>query len=126
MLGMLPLTVAPLGAMELTAPGDATGVEINITNNSWSQVKVYAEDARGALHFLGSVAREEFRLYELPAEVADQGEFRIKVYPQQFDVRSPNSTSGIKTQLLRPRDSEVVSLLLERNLAASVVMFDRG
>jgi hypothetical protein len=126
MLGILPLSAVSLGAAEINGAGDAADIEVNVTNHSWTRVQVYAEDARGDLHFLGGVAREQFELYEIPGEVADLGEFRIRVYPQQFDARPAHSTGGVKTQPLSPQDGELVILLLEQDLPSSKVLFDKG
>ena len=124
-LGLLTLSAVSLEAAvaEAEAPGDN---EVNVTNTYWSPVQVYAEDSKGALHFLGRVDRDEFEIFQVPSQVSERGDFRIKVYPQDPDARSPRSLNGIKTQTLSPDAGQSVVLLLGRHLAASVVILDRG
>jgi len=126
MLGMLPLNAVSLGAAEIAGLDDSVNPEVNVSNNSWSPVEVYVEDSLGGLHPLGRLDRNRFRLFEIPAEVTDLGDFRVKVYPQESDVWSLRSLNGIKTKPLHPQEGELVILLLEKDLKASVVLFDNG
>jgi hypothetical protein len=123
LLGMLSLNVAPLGAIEVADAGPA---EVNVTNHYWTAVQVYAEDSKGALHFLGRVDRNEFQLFEVPDPVSELGEFRLKLYPREIDARSPRSTSGIKTRPLQLQEGDVALLLLTDDLSASELVVERG
>ncbi len=126
-LAMLALSAVSVRATEVAGPDEATiGGEINVTNNSWTPIQVYAEDSEGDLHFLGRVSRNKFVLFEIPAEISELGDFRIKLYPDESDVRPAHSSGGIKTQPLNPKQGELVVVLVEPDLSSSVVLFEQG
>lgn len=124
-LAMLAGATPELAAAQRSGE-DPEGAQIRVVNNFVSQVRVYAEDARGRLHPLGRVARGHLGAFSIPEDVARLGDFRVRVYPSDPIGSWVVEETGIKTQPLHLAEDGSVTVWLETNLAASIVEIATG
>lgn len=124
LIALMASSTAPLQA-EQVGPGDGIGDQIVVVNGSVQSVRVYVEDAEGLRHPLGSVERGETTTFEAPADMAEQGDFKVVVRPGHYSQFNRDQAS-IKTQVLRPADGETVILWLDRELSRSTVEMRAG
>ena len=126
LLGMAAFTAPASGAVEIDGPADKTTHEIRVVNNYQSPVLVYAQDANGRLHQLGRVTRGEFKVLELPNEIADLGLVQLKVFPTVPTQSLIDSADGIRTNNLWIQDGQSVNMYLESDLKQSMIQVEIG
>ncbi len=124
-LGLVACSAVSVEAGELRGPGNevtneiATS-EIVVANGYRTHVLVHVEDSAGRLQLLGRVSRGEVKSFDVPADVTERGDFRVKVYP----VYNPDPWSGwndvgIKTRALRLDNGEMLVLWVGKSLTES-------
>lgn len=124
-LALITAGAGSIEAAESNGPIDEITNEIYVMNNHVAAVRVYAEDASGKLHRLGSVARGRFKTFEIPAEIGAT-QFRVKVFPTNPLWLSPVDDFGVKTEVLNFSTDHQITIWLESDLAQSKVEIDRG
>ena len=126
MLGLAVFNATSVSAAIVTGPDDATTHEIRVVNNDQLPVMVYAQDVDGKLHNLGRVARGQFKVLELPNEVAEMGELQLKVYPNAPSWSLVGNEDGIRTKDMRLDKGAAVTLYLETDLTQSTMQIEKG
>lgn len=123
----LALVGTTTGLQAATVDGKDGGThEIRVVNNYQAPVRVYAQDADGKLHQLGRVARGTFRVLELPNEVAEMGDLRLKVYPASPAWSLLGDEDGIRTKDLHIGTGQAVNVYLETDLTRSMIQVENG
>lgn len=121
-------------AMAATSAGAETPVvgpanntlEVRVINNNASVMRIYVQDANGGMHAMGRVARSDFKIMEVPREIADLGAFEIKAFPSEPVWSLQGDSDGIRTKPMSLELGDVVNLWLETNLEDSVVEVQRS
>ena len=126
MLGMAVLGATSVSAAVVTGPDDANTHEIRVVNNYQLPVMVYAQDADGRLHNLGRVARGQFKVLELPNDVAEMGDLRLKVFPNAPSWSLVGNEDGIRTKDMSLEEGQAVNLYLESDLTQSMIQVEKG
>ena len=126
MMGLGAFSVASAEAAQLDGPGDDATHEVRVVNNYQSPVRVYVQEASGRMHLLGRVARGQFKVLEVPSEMAAKGTVRLKVYPNEPIGSLVGNTNGIKTRELTLRDGDAVTMWLETDLTQSMIEVQQG
>jgi len=126
LLGMAALTATAAEAVETDGPAGKTTHEIRVVNNYQSPVLVYAKDASGRLHQLGRVTRGEFKVLELPNEIADLGLVQLEVFPTAATQSLIGGADGIRTNDLWIQDGQSVNMYLESDLKQSMIQVEIG
>jgi hypothetical protein len=72
------------------------------------------------------VARGQFKVLELPNEVAEMGELRLKVYPKTPSWSLVGNEDGIRTKDMRLDKGAAVTLYLETDLTQSTIQVEKG
>ncbi len=126
------LAAMPASAAVQTDPGDAldtpqgtSHVTVEILNNHWTDVEVYAVTEAGRRYRLGFVSPSSTRTLQLPHQIVDaRTPFRIKVY--SFEHRAGSALAhyveGVKTRVLTPTAGEEITLWLTKNLSESAII----
>ena len=126
------LVALPASAAVQTDPGDAldtpqstSHATVQILNNHWTDVEVYAVTEAGRRYRLGFVSPSSTRTLQLPHQIVDaRTPFRIKVY--SFEHRGGSALAhyleGIKTRVIVPNAGEEITLWLTRNLSESAII----
>jgi hypothetical protein len=109
-----------LGANTAQASEDASH-ELRVINNSTTSVRVYVQDAHGVMHRLSRVAVSQTEIMEVPADIAADGPFRIKVLPDAPAWSPWSSGAGMRTHDLNLPEGAAINLWLEPNLLDSVI-----
>ena len=127
----LILSLAALGATSveaapITGPNDEALRGVRVVNNYNDVIRVYAEDAAGHLHKLGRVARGALVEFEIPAEVAATGSFRIRIHPGQPAWSLEQDNYAVKTNPLNLQGDTDVTVWVEPELTHTVVEMSRG
>lgn len=125
-MGMVAFSAASAEAAQLNGPGDDTGHEVRVVNNYHSPVRVYVQDANGRMHLIGRVARGKFKVLEVSAEIAEKGNVRLKVYPNEPVWSLVGNTNGIKTKELSLQPGDAVTMWLETDLTQSMIEVQKG
>jgi hypothetical protein len=99
-MGMVAFSAASAEAVQVKGSWDDAGHEVRVVNNYQSPVRVYVQDVNGRMHLIGRVARGQFKVLEVSAEIADMGDVRLKVYPNEPVWSLVGNTTGS-----RPRNS---------------------
>ena len=126
MMGLVAFSAASVEAAQLKGPADDATHEVRVVNNYQSPVLVYVQDANGRLHLLGRVARGKFKVLEVSSEIADMGDLRLKVYPNEPVGSLIGNTNGIKTRELSLQDGDAVVMWLETDLTQSMIEVQKG
>ena len=126
MMGMVAFSAASAEAAQLNGLRDDASHEVRVVNNYHSQVRVYVQDVNGRMHLLGRVARGQFKVLEVSAEIADMGYVRLKVYPHEPVGSLVDSINGIKTKELSLQDGDAVTMWLETDLTQSMIEVQQG
>ncbi len=100
--------------------------EIRVINDHMVSVEVYLEDAAGRLHNLGRVDDSEFKVLEIDNEIADLGEFRLKIYPDAGPGSLTDATDGISSVELWLDDGDAVNVHLGGDLIESHIEVTQG
>jgi len=108
------------GANTAQASEDASH-ELRIVNNSTVSVSVYVQDAAGRMHRLSRVASDRTMTMEVPADIAAQGAFQIKVVPVAPSWAPWASAEGIRTHDLNLPDGAAITMRLEEDLQESQI-----
>jgi len=82
-MGMVAFSAASAEAVQVKGSWDDAGHEVRVVNNYQSPVRVYVQDVNGRMHLIGRVARGQFKVLEVSAEIADMDDVRLKVYPNE-------------------------------------------
>ena len=125
MFALIAATAGSVEASELNGPGDETASQIVVVNQSVTPVQVYLEDAEGRLHVLGVVEQGEAKTLEAPSEIADRGDFSVRIRPRGY-VQHRRDPVSIKTGELHLQDGATVVLWLQRELDRSTVEIRAG
>jgi hypothetical protein len=111
----LALIAAPAGAAE-------PNHHIAIVNEYAAPMVVYAEDAQGTLHELGTLSPGEVRMVETGPQGSDEGPVRLHARPMNSKDRlSTWGDVGIRTSLLALDEDDTAILWIARDLAESLV-----
>jgi len=126
------LAVMPASAAVPTDRGDAldtardtSQASVEIRNDNWRDVDVYAVTEAGQRYRLGFVGANSTRTLQLPDElVEEQTPFRIKVYSFEQIASSAlqHYCEGVKTRLLTAKAGETITLWLAETLASSAII----
>lgn len=125
-MGMVAFSAASAEAAQLNGPGDDAGHEVRVVNNYHSPVRVYVQDANGRMHLIGRVARGKFKVLEVSAEIAEKGNVRLKVYPNEPVWSLVGNTNGIKAKELSLQPGDAVTMWLETDLTQSMIEVQKG
>ena len=126
-LGLVACSAVTVEAGELSGPGDEVTSEIVVVSEYQTQVLVYVEDSDGRRLLLGRVSHGEVKHFDVPADVIERGDFRVKVYPiYNADPWSGWNDLGIKTRALNFENGETVILWIGRDLTESTVEVRTG
>jgi hypothetical protein len=125
MMGLVASSAASVEAAVIDGTPDATH-EIRVVNNYVSPVRVYVQDAQGRLHQLGRVGRGRFKVLKVSNEIAELGDFRLKIYPSEPIGSLVGDDDGIKTRELALEAGEAINLWLETDLTQSMVQVEKG
>lgn len=118
---------APAAKAETPVVGPANNtVELRVVNNNASTVRVFVRDAEGRFHRLGKVSRSDFRILEIPGDMAAKGDLEIRVVPDEPVWSLAGPADGIHTQGLSLKLGDAVNLFLETDLEDSQVEINKG
>jgi len=134
--GTLQIAVAAAALMALGAtsakaeppvlgPANNT-VDLRVVNNHATTVRVYLVDANGKTYSLGRVAEADFRIMQIPGDVAAKGDVQIRVFPDEPLGSLSGASDGICTGDLTLKLGDAVNLFVETNLGQSQVEIHRG
>jgi hypothetical protein len=126
MMGMVAFSAASAEAVQVKGSWDDAGHEVRVVNNYPSPVRVYVQDANGRMHLLGRVARGKFKVLKVSAEIAQKGDVRLKVYPNEPVWSLVGNTNGIKTKELSLQPGDAVTMWLETDLTQSMIEVQKG
>jgi len=101
-------------------------VDLRVVNNHASPVTVYVQDARGRPHYLGRVATSDFKILEIPGDIAAMGDVKIQVYPWEPAWSLLGESAGVATKLLPLRIGDAVNIFVETNLLATQVELEKS
>ena len=119
-LGLVACTAVSAEAGELIGSGDGITGEIVVANGYRTEVLVYLENADGGLGLVGRVHRGDVARFDAPADVSEQGAFRVKIYPVfDPDPGSGSDNKEIKTRALTLANGEMLILWLGSDLEQS-------
>ncbi len=126
------LAVMPASAAVQTDRGDAldtardtSQASVEIRNDNWRDVDVYAVTEAGQRYRLGFVNANSTRTLQLPDElVEEQTPFRIKVYSFEQIASSAlqHYCEAVKTRVLTAKAGETITLWLAETLASSAII----
>ena len=125
-MGMVAFSAASAEAVQVKGSWDDAGHEVRVVNNYQSPVRVYVQDVNGRMHLIGRVARGEFKVLEVSAEIADMDDVRLKVYPNEPVWSLVGNTTGIKTKELSLQEGDAVTMWLETDLTQSMIEVQQG
>ena len=126
-LGLVACTAVSAEAGELSGPGDGITSGIVVANGYRTEVLVYLENADGGLGLVGRVHRGDVARFDVPADVSEQGAFRVKVYPVfNPDPWSGADDQGIKTRAIHLANGETLVLWVGRDLDQSSMEIRAG
>jgi len=126
------LAAMPASAAVPTDPGDAldtpqgtSHATVEILNDHWTDVEVYAVTEAGRRYRLGFVSSSSMQNFQLPRWLVDaRTPFRIKVY--SFEHRAGSALAhyleGVKTRVLTPNAGEEITIWLTSNLSESAII----
>ena len=120
-MGMVAFSAASAEAVQVKG-----SCEVRVVNNYQSPVRVYVQDVNGRMHLIGRVARGQFKVLEVSAEIADMGDVRLKVYPNEPVWSLVGHTTGIKTKELSLLEGDAVTMWLETDLTQSMIEVQQG
>lgn len=123
--GLVAFNAASVEAATPSQPTDAVTHQIVVVNGSVIPVHVFVEDAEGRRYELGRLERGETRMFEAPADVVQEGDFRVRVHPGYYSQRYQDPAK-ITTASLNIGDDETVILWLDRELSRSKVEVRHG
>jgi len=103
---------------ETTGPANNT-LEIRVINNNASVVRVYVQDANGRMRSLGLVGRSDFKIMEVPQQIAEMGAFEIKVFPDEPVWSLAGDPAGVRTRPLDLKLGDAVNFWVETALTDS-------
>lgn len=112
------MAVGASAAKAETGPANNT-LEIRVINNNASVVRVYVQDANGRMRALGRVGRSDFKIMEVPAQIADMGAFEIKVIPDEPVWSLLGEPDGVRTRPLELKLGDAVNFWVETALTDS-------
>ena len=133
--GTLHLAIATgllaLGATSAKAESPVLGpanntLEIRVINNNASPVRVYVQDAQGRMHNMGTVARSDFRIMEIPGELTALGAVQLKIVPNEPVWSLAGEAAGVSTRDLTLRIGDAVNFWVETDLTDSTVEILKG
>jgi hypothetical protein len=126
------LVAMPAGAVVPTDPGDAldtaqdtSQATVEIHNDNWRDVEVYAVTEAGRRYRLGFVSPSSTRTLQLPQQLVDaRTPFRIKVYTFEHTDRSlvADYLDGVKTRVLTANAGESITIWLGKPLSQSAII----
>ena len=120
-----------LGATSVKAETPAAGpanntVELRVVNHGTAAVRVYVVDASGKLHGLGRVWTDDFKVLEIPGDIAAKGDVQIRVFPDRPLGSLQGEADGIETRSLSLKLGDAVNLYVESRIDASQVEVAKG
>ena len=127
----LAAAIMGLGATSAKAETPVLGpsnntVELRVVNNNASIVRVYLVDANGKIYRLGRVAQSDFRILQIPGDIAAKGDVQIRIFPEEPVMSLMGESDGIHTRGLDLKLGDAVNLFVETNLNDSQVEINRG
>ena len=120
-----------IGANSVKAENPVLGpstntLELRVVNNNVAVMRVYVQDARGKMHHLGRVAGSDFRILQIPGEIAAMGDVQIKAFPSEPVWSLQGASDGIRTRDITLKLGDSVNLFLETNLEDTQVEIEKG
>ncbi len=112
------LALGATAAKAETGPANNT-LEIRVINNNASVVRVYVQDANGRMRSLGRVGRSDFKIMEVPRQIADMGAFEIKIVPDEPVWSLLGEPDGVRTRPLELKLGDAVNFWVETALTDS-------
>lgn len=101
-------------------------VDLRVVNKNASPIVVYAKDARGRPHYLGRIGSTDFKILELPGEIAAMGDVRIEIYAREPAWSLLGEGAGVGTQPLPLKLGDALNVFVEANLLRTQVEFEKG
>ena len=125
------MALLAMGATSAKAETPVTGptsntVELRVINHGTSAVHVYVVDAKGKTHAFGRVWTDDFKVLEIPGDLAAQGDIQIRVIPDQLVGSLQGQPDGIETGSLSVKLGDAVNLYVESRLERSQVEIAKG
>jgi hypothetical protein len=124
-VALLGLGATSANAEPVMGPANNT-VDLRVVNNHASPVTVYVQDAKGRPHYLGRVATSDFKVLEIPGDIAAMGDVKIQVYPWEPAWSLLGESAGVATKLLPLRIGDAVNIFVETNLLATQVELEKS
>jgi hypothetical protein len=121
------LAAAPAGRAQTHGPQASTpeATELRVVNNHGYRVGVVLVDADGKHHTVGRVGNGDVRIFALAGRFADRGSFRVKVFTDEPVWSAGSTDEAIRSQDLRPRSGEAVTVWVEPDLTRSRITLGR-
>lgn len=126
-LGLSGIGVAPALAEVPSADDSNANTIVRVLNNHRAAVRVYAESEAGRRVWLGYVDREGLRDLTIPADLLEDGNLRLAVYPVAALPGSgleARPQDGIRTGSISLSGGETVDVWLEPELLRSAITIE--
>ncbi len=127
-LALAAVPAAPTLAAEVesaAATAEAEVREVRVVNHYRHPVLIDAQDAHGKMHRLGRVARGHLKFLELPAEIAERGAVRLKVFASPPVWALGYEDYGIRSDDLELPEGTAVNVWLGTELTRSQIQVER-
>ena len=119
------LGVTSANAEPVLGPANNT-VNLRVVNKHASPVTVYVQDARGRPHYLGRVATSDFKILEIPGDIAAMGDVKIQVYLWVPVWSLMGKSAGVVTSKFPLEIGDAVNVFVETDLLATQVERERS
>ena len=101
-------------------------VDLRVVNNHASPVTVYVQDAKGRPHYLGRVATSDFKILEIPGNIAAMGDVKIQVYPWEPAWSLLGEAAGVATQQIPLRIGDALNVFVETDLLKTQIEIEKS
>ena len=101
-------------------------VDLRVVNNHASPITVYVQDAKGRPHYLGRVATSDFKILEIPGNIAAMGDVKIQVYPWEPSWSLLGESAGVVTSKLPLKIGDAVNVFVENNLLNTQIELEKS
>ena len=101
-------------------------VDLRVVNNHASPITVYVQDAKGRPHYLGRVGTSDFKILEIPGNIAAMGDVKIQVYPWEPSWSLLGESAGVVTRNLPLKIGDAVNVFVENNLLNTQIELEKS
>ncbi len=101
-------------------------VDLRVVNHHPSPVTVYVQDAKGRSHYMGRVGSADFKILEIPGDIAAMGDVCIEVHPSEPAWSLMGENVGVKTSDIPLRIGDAVNVFVETSLLKTTVEIEKG